>query len=79
MFLARRMKSHKDAAGVKYIRPFDTIILRVFVDSYIELAIENSPDEAKPWATIISRHPTKLHEDEKKSPTISKAICATEA
>lgn len=63
MFLASIMKTHIDITGAMYIIPLEIIILRVFVDSYIELANENSPDEASPCAIIINRAPTKPHMD----------------
>lgn len=74
IFLASKMNTHMDIVGAKYIIPLEIRILRLFVDSYMELAREKRPEEARPCATIIIRAPRNLQEEGKNSPTISKAI-----
>lgn len=79
IFLANIINSQSDIVGAMYISPFEIIILRVFVDSYIELARENRPEEARPCATIINKVPKIPHVEIDKRPTIRRAMWATEA
>lgn len=53
------IKSQRDRIGEENINPLAIAMLRVLVTSYIALAIEKSPEEASPWATIIMMAPEK--------------------
>lgn len=79
IFPASMIKSHRDIEGAKIITPLVTKRLRVLVASYIELAREKSPEDANPWATIIRRAPTNPQVAGKNTPTMRRAMCATEA
>ena len=48
IFLAIKMKSHRERIGAMYITPLATMSLRVFVASYKVFAREKRPEEARP-------------------------------
>ena len=66
-------------AGDKDISPFLKARLRVFVLSYMELAVAKSVEEAKPWATIIKKAPVKAQWENIRALARSKAMWLTEA
>ena len=76
---AAMIKSHIERIGEENIRPFAIAILRVLVTSYIELAIEKSPEEANPCAIIIMMVPERAQVEDSKILKIIKAMWATEA
>lgn len=78
-FIHERMNNQREILG-----PIDKIPtvkdnLRVFVISYIELAILNNAEEASPWANIISKVPVILHLENKVRLASNKPIWLTEA
>lgn len=79
IFDAAITNSQRDRAGEATIMPLVIAILRVFVVSYMELAMEKRPEEARPWAIIIIITPEKAHWEGRKIAKIISAICATEA
>lgn len=60
IFIITIRKSQKEIFGDRDIRPLERIILRVFDDSYIKLAMEKRPEEASPCANIIVKDPIIL-------------------
>lgn len=74
IFPASMIKSQRDIAGEMHIIPLEIIMLRVFVDSYIEFAREKRPEDARPCATIMTRAPIIPQVDLSISPAMRRAI-----
>lgn len=58
--------------------PFTKYRLRVWVISYIMLAIANRPEELRPWAIIMSRAPSHPQGAFDISPAMRIPICPTD-
>ena len=57
MFAAEKRNHHIVIVGKIICIPFVRNNLRVLVDSYVMFASAKSPDEHRPWATLMPRAP----------------------
>ncbi len=57
MLAHTKRNHHNEIIGIDVSNPLVRATLRVCVSSYVILAMQNRPDETKPWAIIIANAP----------------------
>lgn len=78
--LQQIMKNHHiDIIGIRLRIPFVRIKLRVWVDSYVILARQNSAEELNAWAIIIVIPPNIPIDEFDNIPTHIRPICPIDA
>ncbi len=75
IFALQLINHHNVIEGKILIIPFVRKILRVWVNSYVELASRNRAEDDKPCAIIIARAPCHPHSVEVKIPARRIPIC----
>lgn len=78
IFIVVKINHIIDIEGTRLSMPLVRNILRVWVVSYVILAIENIAEETRPWAIIIAIAPAQPQRVFVIVPEIRIAICPTE-